>query len=217
MARHGELVVGPSGKNSPWVDQLIIGRNNYDIPMIFFVAYCRSREAFSITSASTWAIIRFFVISLHYSSSSLSASAISIAYGLDVRPAHDPNIARCEAAISQLNNAALDGNYLVDTLPILKYIPSWMPGAGFKAYAEKARPKTLDMFGIPYIEAREQIVSSDIHVYRCIDIYLTLQREGTTERSVVSSGFARGGHSIDNHPEEDVIRDVAAITYAGKR
>ncbi len=92
--------------------------------------------------------------------STLSASAISIAYGLDVKPEHDPNIERCEAAIGQLNDAALDGNYLVDTLPVLKYIPTWMPGAGFKAYAEKARPKTLDMFNTPFIEACDKIVST---------------------------------------------------------
>lgn len=133
----------------------------------------------------------------HHISYSLSTNAISIAYGLDVKPEHDPNIERCEAAIGQLNNAALDGDYLVDTLPMLKYISTWMPGAGFKAYAEKARPKTLDMFNTPFIEACDKI------------------REGTAERSVVSSGLARGGYSIDDYPEQEVIRDVASITYAG--
>ncbi|KAL4267508.1 cytochrome P450 family protein [Pleurotus pulmonarius] len=133
----------------------------------------------------------------HHISYSLSASAISIAYGLDVKPTHDPNIGRCEAAIGQLNNAALDGDYLVDTLPMLKYIPTWMPGAGFKAYAEKARPKTLDMFNTPFIEACDKI------------------RDGVAEQSIVSSGLARGGYSIDDHPDQEVIRDVASITYAG--
>ncbi|KAJ8699050.1 hypothetical protein PTI98_002207 [Pleurotus ostreatus] len=133
----------------------------------------------------------------HHISYTLSASAISIAYGLDVQPAHDPNIERCEAAIGQLNDAALDGNYLVDTLPMLKYIPSWMPGAGFKAYAEKARPKTLDMFNTPFIEACDKI------------------REGGAEQSMVSSGLARGGYSIDDHPDQEIIRDVASMAYAG--
>ncbi|KAG9225725.1 hypothetical protein CCMSSC00406_0009322 [Pleurotus cornucopiae] len=133
----------------------------------------------------------------HHISYSLSTSIISIAYGLDAKPENDPNIERCEAAIGQLSQAAMDGNYLVDTLPILKYVPSWMPGAGFKAYAEEARPKTLAMFDVPYAEALERM------------------REGTTEQSVVSSCLAKVDRSVEGHPAEEIARDVASIAYLG--
>ncbi|KIJ25993.1 hypothetical protein M422DRAFT_236734 [Sphaerobolus stellatus SS14] len=33
--------------------------------------------------------------------------------------------------------AALPGNFLVDTLPILRYVPSWIPGGGFKKTAKE--------------------------------------------------------------------------------
>ncbi|KAL4264186.1 cytochrome P450 family protein [Pleurotus pulmonarius] len=127
----------------------------------------------------------------HHISYSLSTSIISIAYGLEVKPENDHNIQLCEAAIGQLSRAALHGDYLVDVLPILKHVPSWIPGAGFKAYAEEARPKTMAMLEVPYGEARERI------------------RYGTIEQSIVSSCLARGD------AEEDVIRDVASIAYAG--
>lgn len=87
---------------------------------------------------------------------------------MDAKPENDPNIERCEAAIGQLSQATMDGNYLVDTLPILKYVPSWMPGAGFKAYAEEARPKTLAMFDVPYIEALERMVRCNAHIHRIV-------------------------------------------------
>ncbi len=89
----------------------------------------------------------------------MSTSIISIAYGLEVKPENDHNIQLCEAAIGQLSRAALHGYYLVDVVPILKHVPSWIPGAGFKAYAEEARPKTMAMLEVPYGEARERIVS----------------------------------------------------------
>ncbi|KAF7441405.1 hypothetical protein PC9H_001755 [Pleurotus ostreatus] len=133
----------------------------------------------------------------HHISYSLSTSIISIAYGLDAKSENDPNIERCEAAIGQLSKAAMDGNYLVDALPILKYVPRWMPGAGFKAYADEARPKTLAMLDVPYFEALKRM------------------GEGTTEQSVVSSCLAKVDHSGEGPPAEEIARDVASIAYLG--
>ncbi len=71
-------------------------------------------------------------------------------YGVDVKPEHDPHIERAEKALVTLEAAAIPGNFLVDLLPFVKHLPSWMPGAGFKRFADKARPDTLDMMNAPF-------------------------------------------------------------------
>ncbi|KAJ8690951.1 hypothetical protein PTI98_010568 [Pleurotus ostreatus] len=84
---------------------------------------------------------------------------------------------------------------MVDILPFLKYIPTWMPGAGFKAYAERARPHTMDMREVPYEQGCSRL------------------REGTGEPSILSRSL--GGHSIDSHPDEELIKDVTWVAYTG--
>ncbi|KAF7429015.1 hypothetical protein PC9H_008253 [Pleurotus ostreatus] len=124
--------------------------------------------------------------------STLSASIIAITYGLEVKPEHDPNIERADKALVHLKEAAITGNFIVDILPFLKYIPSWMPGASFKAYAERVRPHTVDMRITPYKQGCDRL------------------REGKGEPSVISRSLARGGYS-----DEEVIIDTAWVAYAG--
>lgn len=62
--------------------------------------------------------------------------------------------------LANVTDAAISGLFLVDILPFLKYVPSWMPGAGFKRFAEKARPDTIEMLNAPFHEGCRHIVSS---------------------------------------------------------
>ncbi|KDQ28638.1 hypothetical protein PLEOSDRAFT_1063469 [Pleurotus ostreatus PC15] len=134
---------------------------------------------------------------LHHIDHTLSASIIALVYGLDVKPEHDPNVERAEKALVQLQEASISGSFMVDLLPFLKYIPSWMPGGGFKAYAERVRPDTIAMREMPYEEG------------------CGLLREGKGNSCVISRSLARGGYSIDSHPDRELIKNVAWIAYAG--
>lgn len=80
-------------------------------------------------------------------------------YGVNVKAEHDPNIARAEKASANFTDAAIAGIFLVDLLPFLKYIPSWMPGAGFKRFADKSRPDTMDMLSVPFVEGCINVAS----------------------------------------------------------
>ncbi len=91
--------------------------------------------------------------------STLAATIISTSYGLDVEPEHDPNVERAEKALVQLKDAGISGTFVVDILPPLRYMPSWMPGAGFKRYAERARLDTVDMRESPYQQGVRRLVS----------------------------------------------------------
>ncbi|KAF9495887.1 cytochrome P450 [Pleurotus eryngii] len=132
---------------------------------------------------------------LHHINYTLSATIIAISYGVDVQREDDPNVERANKALVNLKEAAISGSFMVDMLPFLKYIPTWMPGAGFKAYAERMRPLTMDMREAPYEQGCSRL------------------REGKGEPSILSRGL--GGHSIDSHPDAELIKDVTWVAYSG--
>jgi hypothetical protein len=86
---------------------------------------------------------------------------ISITYGIDVLPKNDPYIATAENAVQPLFIAAVPGTFLVDTFPWLKYVPDWMPFAGFKRKAKEWRKLAMAMVENPYKAGKEKIVSTE--------------------------------------------------------
>ncbi|KAF9480793.1 cytochrome P450, partial [Pholiota conissans] len=61
-----------------------------------------------------------------------------------------------EAAVAGLGHAVLPGAALMNVFPVLRFIPSWFPGAGFKRVALECRQLVLQMRDVPlaWVEAR---------------------------------------------------------------
>lgn len=64
---------------------------------------------------------------------------LSSAYGIPVDDPHDPYLELSREALHALSEAAIPGTYLVDTFPMLKHVPGWFPGAGFRRKAAYER------------------------------------------------------------------------------
>ncbi|KAF9483153.1 cytochrome P450 [Pholiota conissans] len=71
-------------------------------------------------------------------------------YGIEVTEEHDTMITTAEQAMEAAVFAAQPGNFLVDFFPILEKVPSWVPGTGWKAYAQRGKELTDDMVNIPF-------------------------------------------------------------------
>ena len=88
------------------------------------------------------------------------AILLSIAYGIDAKSADDRFLVTNLEASHTAATALVPGNFLVDVIPIcgclctqtvtyehltnaliVRYIPDWFPGAGFKALAKEVRDK----------------------------------------------------------------------------
>ncbi|KAJ6564499.1 cytochrome P450 [Mycena capillaripes] len=82
---------------------------------------------------------------------------MSITYGIDVLPVDDPYVTLAHKAVRTFAFAAVPGVYLVDTFPILKHIPRWFLGAGFKRQAEEWRKLAHAMSELPYAETKRQM------------------------------------------------------------
>ena len=60
---------------------------------------------------------------------------LSMTYSINVHPYNDPYIKLAEEAVEAIAVLMVTGAFLVDVIPILKYVPEWFPGANFQSKA----------------------------------------------------------------------------------
>ncbi|KAG5634095.1 hypothetical protein H0H81_003423, partial [Sphagnurus paluster] len=118
-----------------------------------------------------------------------------VAYGLPVQDRDNPYVATAERGLMHLNAAVVPGTFLVDIFPLLKYVPEWMPFAGFKRKAREWRQLTLDMINIPFKEVKRKIGN------------------GSYIPSFVSYGLANMEESENMEHQEDTLKSTAAALY----
>ncbi|KAJ7251361.1 cytochrome P450 [Mycena rebaudengoi] len=124
------------------------------------------------------------------------ALIMSIAYGIHTLPSNDPYMETAEAAIDAMAQAAVPGRYLVDVIPVLKYVPAWFIGAGFKRQAREWKKLTDKMVQLPF-QAAKRLVTN-----------------GTAPPSYVTDKLRDIDENQDQEHQEKVIQDSAGIMYA---
>ncbi|EMD36586.1 hypothetical protein CERSUDRAFT_84764 [Gelatoporia subvermispora B] len=79
-----------------------------------------------------------------------AAQMVDVAYGHQVTSLDDQFVQLAERATTETVLAGSPGSMLVDFFPILRRLPVWMPGAGFKVRAMKVREHIRRMLDTPY-------------------------------------------------------------------
>ncbi|CAE6452250.1 unnamed protein product [Rhizoctonia solani] len=74
---------------------------------------------------------------------------MKVTYGYSITGDKDPYILASDQAFRSLL-PALTQSYLVDSYPFIQYLPSWLPGMGFKKMAEEARKFPTRMATEPF-------------------------------------------------------------------
>jgi hypothetical protein len=90
--------------------------------------------------------------------STFAATIMKIGYGIAVQETNDPYISVADEVLDGLTQAGVPGTFLVDLIPILKYVPSWFPGAGFQKKAARWRESNNTMAEKPFSHVKEQLV-----------------------------------------------------------
>ncbi|OSX58605.1 hypothetical protein POSPLADRAFT_1060503 [Postia placenta MAD-698-R-SB12] len=85
------------------------------------------------------------------------ALMLEIAYGHPVASAEDEYMAFADRSVAAVTDIGSVASTLVDFVPILKYIPTWMPGAGFKRQALRVKDMWAEMTRIPYQRVRDDM------------------------------------------------------------
>ncbi|KAJ7251438.1 cytochrome P450 [Mycena rebaudengoi] len=124
------------------------------------------------------------------------ALIMSIAYGIDTLPSNDPYVETAEAVLDAMAQAAVPGRYLVDMIPILKHVPAWFIGAGFKRQAREWKKLTDKMVQLPF-QAAKRLVA-----------------DGTAPHSYVSDKLQEIDENQHREHQEKVIQDTAGMMYA---
>ncbi|KZT35830.1 cytochrome P450 [Sistotremastrum suecicum HHB10207 ss-3] len=82
---------------------------------------------------------------------------LDITYGYQVKGDRDELVVMADKNVREFGEAIAVGDFLVDTIPILKYLPDWFPLAGFKRQAAIWRANLLETVERPYIDVKEQL------------------------------------------------------------
>ena len=93
---------------------------------------------------------------------------MKISYGIAVQESDDPYISIAEEVLTGSAEAGIPGSFWVDFLPILKYVPSWFPGAGFQRKAARLREGINTMAEKPFRYVQEQLVQ--VHFLRAYEL-----------------------------------------------
>jgi hypothetical protein len=109
----------------------------------------------------------FLVNTLFISFVSLVGSAtLSMAYGIKVHPYNDPFLKLAEEAIEAVAELFIPGAFLVDVIPILKYVPEWFPDTRFQSKAAVIRKHSATMRNAPFAATEKLMVCDRSDSYR---------------------------------------------------
>ncbi|KAJ7137669.1 cytochrome P450 [Mycena epipterygia] len=86
-----------------------------------------------------------------------SAIALRITYGYTVQGENDPIVSLVNSVMEEFSASVVPGAFLVDLIPILKYVPSWMPGAGFRRKAKAWASHLNEMIDKPFKLVEDQL------------------------------------------------------------
>ena len=81
-------------------------------------------------------------------------------YSIEVHPYNDPYIKIAEEALGSIAELLIPGAFLVDIIPILKYVPKWFPGAEFQRKAAVMR-KHAEIMRNATFSATEELMVCD--------------------------------------------------------
>ncbi|KAJ7483530.1 cytochrome P450 [Mycena latifolia] len=134
---------------------------------------------------------------LHHLRHMAGALIIDITYGIDVN-SHPQYIDLAEEALHGLATASLPGRFFVDTFPMLKYVPSWVPGADFKRQAKQWHKATRGLLEKPFAQAKR-------------DIALGIAPRSLTSVSIAALDDSKNGTG----DQEALVKATAATMYSG--
>ncbi|EMD36387.1 hypothetical protein CERSUDRAFT_138007, partial [Gelatoporia subvermispora B] len=86
------------------------------------------------------------------------AIILRVAYGIKPQERNDPFIQIAERAARVVTIAGEAGGYLVEALPVLKYLPEWMPGTQFKQDAKLFGQWANDLLHVPYNHIKDRLL-----------------------------------------------------------
>ncbi|KAI0060304.1 cytochrome P450 [Artomyces pyxidatus] len=142
----------------------------------------------------------------HYAAS----VALAVAYGYDIEPENDYFVEIAEKAVNMFSSSIFPGSMVVNALPIrmsllgsaglgqtlIRHLPEWLPGTGFKTYARECLVMSTEMMEAPFAFAKRSIA------------------EGTARPSMASTHTELNNARGAGPEGERVLKRTLATVYA---
>lgn len=125
------------------------------------------------------------------------STAMKVIYGHEIVNRQNEYVAAAEVALTGFAGVTQFGNYYVEFLPFLKYVPSWFPGAQFKRDAARWRSCSDALWINPFKAAKAAMVS------------------GTAPPSIVRDMLTAVADGSQPADEEGLMQDSVAVAYLG--
>jgi cytochrome P450 len=122
------------------------------------------------------------------------AIILRISHGYEVQEKDDPFVALADQATDQFSLSTAPGGFLVNLVPLLRHVPAWFPGAGFKKTAAEWAHTLAKMVEEPHQFVKQKMAS------------------GTAEMSFTSRLLDSPNITTD---EEHDVKWSAASLYSG--
>ncbi|KJA26058.1 hypothetical protein HYPSUDRAFT_64270 [Hypholoma sublateritium FD-334 SS-4] len=126
----------------------------------------------------------------------VSSIVLKAAYGYEVQAENDFYVNLALVAMEPVSHA-IHENFLVEFMPLLKYVPDWFPGAYFKRLAKDGAKKARDLRDIPFNMVKDLMVLGSAEQSFVCDNLEKLRTEG----------------ALDAKEAEDTVRNCAAVIY----
>ncbi|KAF5353955.1 hypothetical protein D9756_007034 [Leucocoprinus leucothites] len=129
-----------------------------------------------------------------------ASTILKITYGMTISDGNDDSYVKtAEIALTSVAEAGNPGSFLVDIFPAMKYIPSWIPGAGWKRKANYWRQISRMFANVPWESVKEQM------------------KDGTAEPCVATALIEKlpDENSPNRQDDEILARNICAVSFAG--
>ena len=76
-----------------------------------------------------------------------------------------------DRALESAARAVVPGSFLAESIPLLRYIPGWLPGGKARRFAEQYRPIVQQMRNKPFDELQEAMVITDLYSSQFVPLF----------------------------------------------
>ena len=137
-------------------------------------------------------------------------------YSINIHPYNDPYIKIAEEAVAASGELLIPGAFLVDIIPILKYVPEWFPGAKFQSKAAVMRKHAARVRNTTFA-ATEELMVCDFSPFLgfLLDDRIRSQVGSDYDPSLVTEALREIQFSDTPNQDINLLKDVAVQAYLG--
>ena len=139
---------------------------------------------------------------------------MSLAYGIRVLSKNDPFITLSERVAKSLQSLSNPRTFLVDSIPLFRYILEYLPGV--KRMARERRLLAARLRDAPFAAAQKDIVGVSFYLPTALLMVFRSQANGVATPSFVSRCLENLVKSEDDDKSSyEIIKDTAGVFFLG--